>query len=338
MIYIKRTNLLYLWFEKRTNILFCWRGLGTSCVCHVNQKKAFRKYPDKTKLAFSSWDSRMNSALPYMLNYLNFHPHQGISHHNACIHMNFPPKLLRHFSAAVVSRMWHATCLECLSFRLHHFPRSISQHVPDISLLLQTGVSQPDLHTAPTTQTPSGTTSPHASSIFHSHMKYAWMCARHLPSLGFCSPQEARLICNWEVCWINQQFIHFLIETTLSKNTDNTENSTTDPSRIVFCLLSMLTNGPLRFREKLQWWLSERATKRKNILCWWNIVRLLCGECIWCFDLDFFQMFCCFCGSFVVPQIKRVNILQQWNYIGLCNLYSLFNIFFLVMPMAESTW
>lgn len=191
-----------------------------------------------------------------------FYPHQCISHRSACIRAHFPPKLHKHCSAAA-SRMWDTTCLERLSFRLHHFPRSISQHVPDISLLLQTGVSQPDLHTAPTTQTPSGTTTPHTSSIFHSHMKYAWMCARHLPSLGLCSPQEARLICNWEVCWINQQFIHFLIEITLSKNTDNTENSTTDPSRIVFCPLSVLTNGPQRFRGNLQWWReSERANKQ----------------------------------------------------------------------------
>lgn len=167
--------------------------------------------------------------LLYMLNYLNFCPHHCASHHNACIRINLPSKLHQHCSAAA-SRMWDTTRLERLSFRLHHCPRSLSQHVPDISLLLQTGVSQPDLHTAPTTQTPSGTTVPHTSSIFHSRMKYAWMCAQHLPSLGLCSPQEARLICNWEVCWINQQFICFLIEITLSKNTDNTGNSTTDPS------------------------------------------------------------------------------------------------------------
>lgn len=122
--------------------------------------------------------------------------------------------------------MWDVTCVVCLSFRLHHFPRCISQHVPDISLLLQTGVSQPDLQTAPTTQTPRRTTMPHTSSIFHSRMKYAWMCARHLPSLGLCSPQEARLICNWEVCWINQQFICVLIEITLSKKTLLTQRTT----------------------------------------------------------------------------------------------------------------
>lgn len=132
------------------------------------------------------------------------------------MHINLPPKLHWRCSA-VVSRMWDTTCLEHLSFRLHHCPCSISLHVPDISLLLQTGVSQSDLHTAPTTQTPSGNTVTHTSSIFHSHMKYAWICAQHLPSLGLCSPQETRLICNWEVCWINQQFICFLIEITLSK-------------------------------------------------------------------------------------------------------------------------
>ncbi len=191
---------------------------------------------EKLNLPFLSTflDSCTNHILLYMLNYLNFYPHQCLSHHNAYIHINFPSKLHKHCSA-VTSRTWDATCLEHLSFRLHHFPCGISQHVPDISLLLQTGVSQPDLHTAPTTQTPGGTTTPHTSSIFHSCMKYAWMCTRHLPSLGLCSPQEARLICNWEVCWINQQFIRFLIEITLSKNTDNTENTTTDPSPIVFC-------------------------------------------------------------------------------------------------------
>lgn len=152
----------------------------------------------------------------YMFNDLNSNPLWYVSPHNARLHMNFPPKLHKHCSFTA-SRMWDVTWLERLSFRLHHYPCSILQHVPDISLLLQTGVSQPDLHTAPATQTPSGTTTPHTSSIFHSRMKYAWMCARHLPSLGLCSPQEARLICNWEVCWINQQFIRFLIEITLSK-------------------------------------------------------------------------------------------------------------------------
>lgn len=184
--------------------------------------------------------------------------------------------------------MWDASCLEHLSFKLHHFPCSISQHVPDISLLPQTGVSQPDLHTAPTTQTPSGTTTPHTNSIFHSCMKYAWMCARHLPSLGLCSPQEAPLSCNWEACWINQQFIQFLIEITLSKSTDNTENITTDPSYIVFCLLSVfacvLTNGPQRFREKLQWYGNHKELIKREValLCRQNIVWLIRREWIMC--------------------------------------------------------
>lgn len=236
--------------------------------------------------------------------FFNFYPYQCIQ----CIHVNFPLKLHWHCSA-VVSRMWDTTCLEHLSFGLHHFPCSSSQHVPDISLLLQTGVSQPDLHTTPTTQTPGGTTSPHTSSIFHSRMKYAWMCARHLPSLGLCSPQEARLICNWEVCWINQQFIHFLIEITLSKKTLITQNSTADPSRIVLCLLSMLTNGPLRFIEKLQWWReTERATKEKNIwLCRRNIVWLLHGEFLWCFDFDVFNVLLFvgdFCWFLIMPPLS----------------------------------
>lgn len=163
------------------------------------------------------------------------------------IHVNF-------LCYAIVSRIWGTTCLECLSFRLHHS----YQYVPDISLCCRR-VSPADLHTTPT-QTPSSTTLSHTSSIFHSHMKYAWMCARHLASLGFCSPQGARLICNWEVCWINQQFIPFLIEITISKK-KNIGNSTTDPSLIAFCLLSLLSSGPLRFREKLQWWQkTQRAT------------------------------------------------------------------------------
>lgn len=119
--------------------------------------------------------------------------------------------------SAVKSCISNWVAWERLSIRLHHSPCSVLQRVPDIRLLLQTRVSQPDLHWAPTTQTPSGTTTPHTSSIFHSRMKYAWMCARHLPSLGLCGPQETCLICNWEVCWINQQFICFLIEITLSK-------------------------------------------------------------------------------------------------------------------------
>lgn len=184
--------------------------------------------------------------LLYMLNYLNFYP--CMSHYNACIHIHFPSMLHKHCSAAT-SWTWDATCLERLSFRLHHFPRSISQHVPDISLLLQTGVSQPDLHTAPTTQTPSGTTTPHTSSIFHSRMKYAWMCARHLPSLGLCSPQEARLICNWEVCWINQQFIRFLIEITLSKTLITRR---TAPLILPYCLLPIVN---------AHWWPTEIQRK-----------------------------------------------------------------------------
>ena len=190
----------------------------------------------------------------------------------------------RHCSA-IASTIWHAASWIHLSFRLHHFPRSVSQHVPDISLLLHTGVSQPDLHTAPTTQTPRHITTPHTSSIFYSRMKYAWMCARHLPSLGLRSPQEARLICNWEVCWINQQFIRFLIEITLSKNTNNTGNSNNDPCCIVFCLLSisicMLTNGLLRFREILQLcWESEFTNRGISIVCgefFWCLILILCS-------------------------------------------------------------
>lgn len=116
------------------------------------------------------------------------------------------------------------------------------------------------------TQTLSGTTTLHTTSIFHSHIKYAWMCAWHLPSLGLCSPQEARLMCNWEVCWINQQFICFLIEITLG---ENTENINTDPSHIVFCLLSIwmcvFTNSLLRFKGKYQCWKPESAFKGRNI-------------------------------------------------------------------------
>lgn len=210
----------------------------------------------------------------------------------------------RHCSA-VASRMWDATCLVRLSFRLHHFPRTISQHVPDISLLLQTGVSQPDLHTAPTTQTPRRTTTPHTSSIFHSRMKYAWMCARHLPSLGLCSPQEARLICNWEVCWINQQFIRFLIEITLSKTliTQGTAPLILPILSFAYCQFSSVCslmacwdsarnyNGDGNQKELIN--------REIFLLCRRNIVWMLHGEFIWCLDLDFFSMFSCFGGAFV---------------------------------------
>lgn len=177
--------------------------------------------------------------------------------YNSATCNNLPPKLHQH-CFAVMCRTWVPTSLECLSSRLHHFHflHSICQHVPDISLLLQTGVSQPDLHTAQTTQTPSGTSLLHTSSIFHSHMKYAWMCAWHLPSLGLCSPQEGRLMCNWEVCWINQQFMRFLIEITVFENMDNTENTIIDCFHIVFCLLSafifVLSNSPSRFTNEIR--------------------------------------------------------------------------------------
>lgn len=103
--------------------------------------------------------------------------------------------------------VWSVLALDCI----------IHTNMSQISVSCCRLVSPEDLHTTPTTQTSSGTILSHTSSIFHSHMKYAWMCARHLPSLGFCSPQGACLICNWEVCWINQQFISFLIEITISK-------------------------------------------------------------------------------------------------------------------------
>lgn len=228
-----------------------------------------------------------------MLNRLNFIPYECTAHYNAYIHLNSP----EHCST-VVKKMWDITCLECLSFRLHHVPCSISQHVPDISLLLKTRVSWTDLHTAPTTQTPSGITSPRTSSIFHSRMKYVWMCARHLPSLGLCSPQEARLICNWEVCWINQQFIHFLIETTISKK-QRTAPLILSLLLFAYCHCSQMArwdsgrnyNGDGNHKELLK--------RETSLLCRPNTVWVLHGEFIWCSDLDFRLIFCCFWEDFV---------------------------------------
>lgn len=199
--------------------------------------------------------------------------------------------------------MWY------LSFILHHFPCSIPKHVPDISLLLQTVVSQAHLHTAPTTQTLSGTTSPHNSSIFHSHMKYAWMCARHLPSLELCSPQEARLICNWEVCWINQQFIHFLIEITISKNTGKTEKSSTDPSLLLFvyCHCSLMAHwdsGENYNSDRIH----KELVKTRSLLCRQNIFLVVYREFIWSCDLDRLIWW------FIIPLSKKD---ERWDAVEL---------------------
>lgn len=40
-------------------------------------------------------------------------------------------------------------------------------------------------------------------------MKYAGVSIQHLLSLGSRSPAETLSICNWVLCWINQQFIFF---------------------------------------------------------------------------------------------------------------------------------
>lgn len=45
--------------------------------------------------------------------------------------------------------------------------------------------------------------------IFHSTVKYAGVSIQHLLSLGSGSPAETLSICNWVLCWINQQFIFF---------------------------------------------------------------------------------------------------------------------------------
>lgn len=128
-------------------------------------------------------------------------------------------------------------------FFLHHFPCSLS-YVPVIILLLQIVVWPNHLHKALTTQTCSSITSTHNSSIFHRLMKYAWICALHLPSLELHTPQEACLICKWMLCWINQQLIYFLVEMTIrkkKKKTVVTAKSSSDPSMLLFvccyCLL-----------------------------------------------------------------------------------------------------
>lgn len=240
-----------------------------------------------------------------MLSYLNFYQHHCTSY------INLPPKLHQHCST-VASRMWYCTRLERLSFTLHHFPCSSSQHVPDISLLLQTGVSQPDLHTAQTTQTPSGTTMPHTSSIFHSPMKYAWICARHLPSLGLCSPQEACLICNWEVCWINQQFIRFLIEITLSKNTDNTAPLILLILSFAYCQFSSVYSRMVRWdsREITVLGIRKKLIKTEiSSLCRQNSVP-------WRFPLMFwffFPLLCCLVGRLLIfhPNALQLNSNSQ---------------------------
>lgn len=45
--------------------------------------------------------------------------------------------------------------------------------------------------------------------IFHTTVKYAGVSIQHLLSLGSRSPAETLSICNWVLCWINQQFIFF---------------------------------------------------------------------------------------------------------------------------------
>lgn len=45
--------------------------------------------------------------------------------------------------------------------------------------------------------------------IFHTTVKYAGVSIQHLLSLGSGSPAETLSICNWVLCWINQQFIFF---------------------------------------------------------------------------------------------------------------------------------
>ena len=45
--------------------------------------------------------------------------------------------------------------------------------------------------------------------IFHTTVKYAGVSIQHLLSLGSRSPAESLSICNWVLCWINQQFIFF---------------------------------------------------------------------------------------------------------------------------------
>lgn len=45
--------------------------------------------------------------------------------------------------------------------------------------------------------------------IFHTAVKYAGVSIQHLLSLGSGSPAETLSICNWVLCWINQQFIFF---------------------------------------------------------------------------------------------------------------------------------
>lgn len=45
--------------------------------------------------------------------------------------------------------------------------------------------------------------------IFHTTVKYAGVSIQHLLSLGPGSPAETLSICNWVLCWINQQFIFF---------------------------------------------------------------------------------------------------------------------------------
>lgn len=241
----------------------------------------------------------------YMLSYLNFYQHHCTSY------INLPPKLHQHCST-VASRMWYCTRLERLSFTLHHFPCSSSQRVPDISLLLQTGVSQPDLHTAPTTQTPSGTTMPHTSSIFHSPMKYAWICARHLPSLGLCSPQEACLICNWEVCWINQQFIRFLIEITLSKNTDNTAPLILLILSFAHCQFSSVYSRMARWdsREITVLGIRKKANKDRNIFTVQTKQRSMEISS----DVSiFFPLLCCLVGRLLIfhPNALQLNSNSQ---------------------------